>query len=101
VVREEIRQRLQDIRHFEEEHKVLFEKDQRAGKSSIRDVTFSCIEQKETVELPAGHFVRAEELSSSPVMYWHPPVEMRNSPTQQPLSFGRSATTNVTFFVFF
>ena len=27
------------------------------------------------MELPAGHFVRAEELSSSPVMYWHPPVE--------------------------
>ena len=38
-------------------------------------MTFSCIEQKETVELPAGHFVRAEALSSSPVMYWHPPVE--------------------------
>ena len=27
------------------------------------------------VELPAGQFVRAEELSSSLVMYWHPPVE--------------------------
>ena len=27
------------------------------------------------MELPAGHFVRAEELRSSPVMYWHPPVE--------------------------
>ena len=45
------------------------------GLESLQHVTFSCIEQKETVELPAGHFVRAEELSSSPVMYWHPPVE--------------------------
>ena len=66
AVREEIRQRLQDIRHFEEEHKVLFEKDQRAGKSSIRDVTFSCIEQKETVELPAGHFCSGRRAEQQP-----------------------------------
>ena len=42
---------------------------------ALRSVTFSCTEEKTVVELPAGQFVRAEELSSSLVMYWHPPVE--------------------------